>query len=57
MSNNASSGLQEGAELYRRSSASDVEYEDSSLNQQTPAIRGMADGADLYRRTDSKATD
>lgn len=52
----ASGGLQEGAELYRRRGASDIDYDDTTPSQQAPAVKEMADGAELYSRMHGKAT-
>ncbi|RIU09124.1 hypothetical protein D2E97_16200 [Mycobacteroides abscessus] len=51
----ASGGLQEGAELYRRLGASDIDYDESIPSQQAPAVKKMADGAELYNRMHGKA--
>ncbi|MDO3216689.1 hypothetical protein [Mycobacteroides abscessus] len=50
----ASGGLQEGAELYRRHGASDIDHDDTAPNQQVPSIKEMADGAELYSRMHGK---
>lgn len=50
----ASGGLQEGAELYRRLGASDIDYDESIPSQQAPAVKEMADGAELYSRMHGK---
>lgn len=52
----ASGGLQEGAELYRRLGASDIDYDESIPSQQAPAVKGMADGAALYSQRHAKPT-
>lgn len=53
----ASGGLQEGAELYRRLGASDIDidHDDATPSQQAPAVKKMADGAELYSRMHGKA--
>ncbi|MDO2968695.1 hypothetical protein [Mycobacteroides abscessus] len=52
----ASGGLQDGAELYRRTGASEIEYDETSPSQQSPAVKGMAAGADLYNKMHAKTT-
>ncbi|MBN7412664.1 hypothetical protein [Mycobacteroides abscessus] len=53
----ASGGLKDGAELYKRSSASEIDYDDSTPSQQSPAVKGIIAGADLYNQRHGKATD
>ncbi|WP_255801414.1 hypothetical protein [Mycobacteroides abscessus] len=53
----ASGGLKDGAELYRRLGASEIEYDESTPSQQSPAVRGITAGADLYNQRHAKATD
>ncbi|SIJ65711.1 hypothetical protein [Mycobacteroides abscessus] len=53
----ASSGLQEGAELYRRRGASEIDYENPAATQQQRAVKSMTAGADLYNRRHAPAAE
>ncbi|WP_222423433.1 hypothetical protein, partial [Mycobacteroides abscessus] len=53
----ASGGLQAGAELYRRSNASETDYENPAPEQQASAVKGMAAGAELYNRRHASAAE
>lgn len=53
----ASGGLKDGAELYRRTGASEIEYDESAPSRQSPAVKGITAGADLYNQRHAKATD
>ncbi|MFT9536215.1 hypothetical protein ACM0AX_23460 [Mycobacteroides abscessus subsp. abscessus] len=52
-----SGGLQEGAELYRRRGASDIDYDDTTPSQQAPAVKSMTAGADLYHQRHASAAE
>lgn len=53
----ASGGLQDGAELYRRSNASEIDYENPAATQQHPSVKGMTAGADLYHQRHTSAAE
>lgn len=53
----ASGGLKDGAELYKRYGASDIDYENATSKQQGSAVKGMTAGADLYHQRHASAAE